>query len=81
LSLNRRKFEKNPTDLIRCKFSIDAAFTRGFHALAASTISKPYWPLWKPDVHHLHRMNPLAVCEDVANIACLTADLHALAFA
>jgi hypothetical protein len=26
LRLNRRKFAKNPNDLIRCKFSIDAGF-------------------------------------------------------
>jgi hypothetical protein len=30
LSLNSRKSGKNPTDLIRCKFSIDAGFTMDF---------------------------------------------------
>jgi hypothetical protein len=39
LNLNRRKFVKNPTDLIRCKFSIDPGFR---HRSDASTISKPY---------------------------------------
>src|SRR6202140_4946610 len=39
LDLNRRKFVKNPTDLIRCKFSIDPGFR---HRSDASTISKPY---------------------------------------
>src|SRR6267154_382194 len=48
--LNRQKFAENPSDWIRCKFSIDVGLRDG---LRASTISKPY-PLWKPLVHHLH---------------------------
>jgi hypothetical protein len=42
LSLIRRKFAKNPIDLIRCKFSIDAGFGGQIHAPGASTLSKPY---------------------------------------
>jgi hypothetical protein len=42
LSLIRRKFAKNPNDLIRCKFSIDAGFGGKIDASSASTLSKPY---------------------------------------
>jgi hypothetical protein len=42
LRLNRRKFAKNPSDWIRCKFSIDAGFPAKARIGGASTISKPY---------------------------------------
>jgi len=42
LSLIRRKFAKNPNDLIRCKFSIDGDFGGEIELSDASTISKPY---------------------------------------
>lgn len=42
LNLIRRKFAKNPIDLIRCKFSIDGGIPQPTGARAASTISKPY---------------------------------------
>jgi hypothetical protein len=42
LDLNRRKLAKNPIDLIRCKFSIDARAARGTGISGLSTISKPY---------------------------------------
>jgi hypothetical protein len=42
LSLNRRKFVKNPNDLIRCKFSIDDGSSGAIDLSDASTISKPY---------------------------------------
>jgi len=42
LSLNRRKFAKNPTDLIRCKFSIDGGFRREMETPGPSTLLKPY---------------------------------------
>jgi hypothetical protein len=42
LKLNRRKFAKNPNDLIRCKFSIDAGWRDAGERPGSSTISKPY---------------------------------------
>jgi hypothetical protein len=42
LSLNRRKFAKNPTDLIRRKFSIDGGLARKIANAKSATISKPY---------------------------------------
>jgi hypothetical protein len=42
LNLIRRKSAKNPTDLIRRKFSIDGGIPPSNGVRAASTISKPY---------------------------------------
>jgi hypothetical protein len=42
LKQNRGKFVKKPNDLIRRKFSIDAAVAIASIGLGASTISKPY---------------------------------------
>jgi hypothetical protein len=42
LKQNRGKFVKKPNDLIRRKFSIDAAIAIVSVGLGASTISKPY---------------------------------------
>jgi hypothetical protein len=42
MSLNRGIFTKKPSDLIRRKFSIDAAIAIAGVPLRASTISKPY---------------------------------------
>ena len=57
LRLNRRKFAKNPTDLIRCKFSIDARLAR-WMACVRRIHHFETIPGWcrKPDVHHLRRM-------------------------
>jgi hypothetical protein len=41
LRLIRRKFAENPTDLIRCKFSIDTEIRDKMAVVSASTISKP----------------------------------------
>jgi hypothetical protein len=82
LRLNRRKFAKNPNDSIRCKFSIDGGFRRRngrnrrvhhFETIPAA--------VWKPDVHHLHRLNPRNAGENPVDTGCFTAGLRALAFA
>jgi len=41
LNLIRRKSAENASDLIRCKFSIDAGFWQKLSFFDASTISKP----------------------------------------
>jgi hypothetical protein len=56
LGLNRRKFAKNPIDLIRCKFSIDGEIPQEKPKPVAvyhfETIPGRFW---KPDVHHLRQ--------------------------
>jgi hypothetical protein len=51
------------------------AFDRIHHF---ETISGAFW---KPDVHHLHRMNPLAPRESPVRTRSATVELRALAFA
>jgi hypothetical protein len=81
LSLMRRKFVKNPTDSIRCKFSIDvwparwAARPGGIHHF--ETIPGIFR---KPDVHHLTSKAARKMHEKPANAGCLPQPLRALAF-
>jgi hypothetical protein len=62
LNENRRKFVKKPNDLIRRKFSIDAAGAIVNVAAGASTVLKPYrFRLSKLGIHHPRRMRPLSL--------------------
>ena len=78
LSLIRRKFAKNPADLIRCKFSIDD----GVHQQSCVYLFETICPLrWKPGIHHPDRMSGLAAFEKAAEITSLAGSRCALAFA
>jgi hypothetical protein len=82
LRLSRRKFAKNPIDLNRCKFSIDAGFPRANgRARRVHHFETIPDALWKPRVHHSQRMGRLAVGENPADGRSLAAKLCTLAFA
>jgi hypothetical protein len=82
LRLSRRKFAKNPIDLNRCKFSIDAGFSQANGRVRRvhhfETIADA---LSKPCVHHSQRMSGLAVGENPADGRSLAAKPFTLAFA
>jgi hypothetical protein len=69
LSLIRRKPGKNSTDLIRCKFSIDAGFTMDFpcarriHHFETILVRSG-----NPTFTICIEMNPLAACEKAEKI-------------
>jgi hypothetical protein len=82
LRLIRRKFAENPTDLIRCKFSIDARFRDKngalWHVHHFETISPS-----RPETRHSPSGSnaPPEPYESLAKIASLAAGRGALAFA